>query len=63
MTKLAYKAFEFISTSDPESSLLHLSNPIISSFITFYINDFFDDFRDFEDLFCFLRNHFFSKVE
>ena len=63
MTKFVYKVFEFISASDFESSFLHLSNSIIFSFITFYMNDFFDDFRDFENFFCFLRDYFFSKVE
>ena len=63
MTELAYQAFDFISTSNFELSLLHSADLIISLFLTFYINDFFDKFRDFENLFYFLWDHFFLRVE
>ena len=63
MIEITYRAFKFISISNSKPFLLHFSNSIISSFITFYINDFFKDFRDFENLFRFFRDHFFLKMK
>ena len=52
--KLTYRAFESISASNSKSFLLYSSDLIISSSITFYINDFFEGFLDFENQFKFL---------
>ena len=63
MTELAYRAFGPIPTPYPEPSLLHSSDPAVPPPLTFYMDDFFGGFRDFEDLFSFLRDHFFPRVE
>lgn len=63
MTELVYRAFNSISASNPEPSLLHSSDPEIPPPITFYMNDFFEGFRSFEDQFVFLRDYFFPRIE
>ena len=62
-TENVYKIFECISTSNFESSLLHAFDSQKSALLIFYMNDFFEDFSNFESLFIFLRNHFFLRVE
>jgi len=61
--ELIYRTFKFILLSCLESSLLYLDDSIILSFLTFYINNFFDKFRDFEYLVIFLKDYFFLRVE
>ena len=63
MTELVYRAFGAISSPRPEPSLLHSADPETPPSIVFYINDFFEGFKDFEDQFSFLKDHFFSRVE
>ena len=63
LTKIVYKILRFISFFNSESSLLHSVDSFISSFLFIYINDIFDEFRDFDEMFNFLRNHFFSRIE
>ena len=63
LTEDVYKIFECISTSNPESFLLHSSDSQKSALLIFYMNDFFEKFFDFESLFVFLRDHFFSRIE
>ena len=63
LTKSVYKTFECISVFNSEFSLLHFSDSQKSAFLTFYMNDFFEKFSDFESLFIFLRDHFFSRIE
>ena len=63
MTELAYRAFGAIPTPFPEPSLLHSSDPAMPPPLTFYMDDFFGGFQDFEDQFSFLRDHFFPRVE
>lgn len=63
MTELVYRAFGFIPPPDPEPSLLHSASPEIPPPLTFYMDDFFGGFRDFEDQFVFLRDHFLPRVE
>ena len=63
LTESVYKVFECISTLNFESSLLHSSDSQKSASLTFYMNDFFEEFSDFESLFVFLRDYFFSKIE
>ena len=59
MTELAYRAFGPIPAPNAEPSLLHSSDPAVPPPLTFYMDDFFGDFKAFEDQFAFLRDHFF----
>ena len=61
ITELIYRAFEIISQR--ESFLLHFSDLSYQSMLTFYMNDFFDDFRNFQKQYDFLKNHFLLRVE
>ncbi len=61
--KLIYKAFKFILLFYLKSLLLYLDNSIILLFLTFYINNFFDKFRNFEYFFIFLRDFLCLQVE
>ena len=63
LTKNVYKTFECISTFNFEFFLLHFSNSQKSASLIFYMNDFFEEFSNFESLFIFLRDYFFSKIE
>ena len=63
ITKLIYRAFEFILISNSKSFLLYSSNLIVFLSITFYINDFFEGFQDFENLFMFFRDYFFFRIK
>ena len=63
MTELVYRAFGFIPEPHSEPSLLHSADPAIPPPLTFYMDDFFGGFKDFENLFAFLKNHFFPRVE
>ena len=63
LTESVYKAFGCIPTPNSESSLLHSSDSQKSAPLTFYMDDFFGGFSDFESLFVFLRDHFFSRIE
>ena len=62
-TENVYKIFECISTSNSEFFLLHAFDSQKNALLIFYINDFFENFSNFESLFIFLRNHFFFKIE
>ena len=63
LTKVVYKTLKFISFLNSKSSLLHSVDSFISSSLFIYINDIFDEFRDFDEMFNFLRDHFFSRIE
>ena len=63
MTELSYRAFGPIPAPPPEPSLFHSPDPTIPPPLVFYMDDFFGSFQDFEDLFAFLRDHFFPRVE
>ena len=63
LIEMIYKVFDFISFFNSESSLLHFENSSIFSSLFIYINDIFERFRTFEDMFNFLRNHFFPRIE
>ncbi len=54
LIKLMYQAFEALSSSYKESSLLHFNNLEKLSVMIFYMNDFFDDFRSFKKQYNFL---------
>ena len=61
MIELVYRAFEAISHR--ESSLLHFANSDHLLVLTFYMNDFFEEFKDFDEQYDFLRNHFLPRVK
>ena len=63
MTELVYRAFGPIPRPDPEPSLLHSPDPSTPPPLAFYMDDFFGGFQDFEELYAFLRDHFFPRVE
>ena len=63
MNELVYRAFGFIPSPNPEPSLLHSDDPAIPPALTFYMDDFFGGFRNFEDLFSFLIDHFFPRID
>ncbi len=64
MIELVYKAFNSLSSSaDSESSLLHSNDSFHLSVLVFYMNDFFDEFQSFDDLYEFLRDYFLSRIE
>lgn len=63
MMKAVYRAFEALPSSIKKSSLLHSEDPCILSPLIFYINDFFEGFRNFEEQYQFLRHHFLPRIE
>jgi hypothetical protein len=63
MTELIYRAFEPLSSSISEPSLLHSADPSHLPVLVFYMNDFFERFQSFDDLYEFLRDHFFPRIE
>ena len=63
MTAAVYKAFGFIPPPCPEPSLLHSDDPSVPPPLSFYTDDFFGGFRDFQAQFTFLRDHFFPRIE
>ena len=63
ITELVYRGFGPIPALKPEPSLLHSSEPAIPPPLTFYMDDFFGGFKDFQDQFAFLRDHFFPRIE
>ncbi len=63
MTKLIYQAFDSLSSLISEPSLLHSTDSSHLLVLVFYMNDFFDEFQSFDDLYEFLRNHFFLRIE
>ena len=63
MNELTYKAYDFLFSSIKKSSLLHFNDSKILFAITFYMNDFFDEFRSFDEFYKFLKYHFLSRTE
>ena len=63
LIEVIYKVLDFISLSNFELSLLHSSDSSIFSSLSTYMNDIFEEFRTFEDMFDFLRDHFFPRIE
>ncbi len=63
LIELMYWAFEALSSSHRELSLLHSNSLKKLSVMIFYINDFFNNFRSFKKQYNFLSQHFFSWVE
>jgi hypothetical protein len=62
MIELIYKAFESLSSSIKKFSLLNSANLFHLSMLVFYMNDFFDEFQIFHDLYEYLRDHFLSSI-
>ena len=56
-TENVYKIFEYISTLSLESFLLHTFDSQKSASLIFYMNDFFENFSNFESLFIFSKDH------
>ncbi len=63
MIELMYRAFESLSSFIDESSLLHSTDSFHLLVLVFYMNDFFDEFQNFDDLYEFLRDHFLLRIE
>ena len=63
LTEVVYKALGFIPPPSPEPSLLHSNDPSIPPPLSTYMDDIFGGFRTFEDMFKFLRDHFFPRTE
>lgn len=63
LTEMIYKTLKFIFFSSCEFSLLHSENSSMSSSFFIYINDIFDEFKTFKNMFEFLHDHFFSRIE
>ena len=55
MIKLRYRAFETLSFSHNESFFLHFVNHKHLSILTFYTNDLFNNFFNFQKYYDFLR--------
>ena len=63
MIEKVYRACDAISSSHKKSFLLHSKKSEVSSFLIFYMNDFFDGFSSFEEQYYFLRQHFLSRMK
>jgi hypothetical protein len=61
--ELVYRAFGALPYPYKEPSLLHSASPDNLPVLTFYMDDFFSGFRTFEELYDFLRYHFFPRIE
>ena len=63
LAELMYRVFGFLPPPHNEPSLLHSPDPAESASLTFYMNDIFGGFGDFEKQFAFLKNQFFPRIE
>ena len=63
MTELTYRDFDSLFFLIKKLSLLHSNDSASLSMLTFYMNDFFDEFASFEKQYVFLKKHFLSRVE
>ena len=63
MNELAYTIYDSLSSFIKKSSLLHFSDSEILSAITFYMNNFFDEFRSFDEFYEFLKYHFLLRTK
>ena len=63
MTELTYRDFDSLFFFIKKFSLLHSNDSASLSMFTFYMNDFFDDFVNFEKQYVFLKEHFLSRIE
>jgi hypothetical protein len=49
MTEIVYRAFNQLFSSIKKSSLLHFENSLKLSILIFYMNDFFDEFKNYDE--------------
>jgi hypothetical protein len=63
LNELVYRAFGALPPPHREPSLLHSNSPEELPVTTFYMNDFFDGFRSFEEQYDFLMQHFLPRIE
>lgn len=63
INELVHRAFGAINNAGPKPSLLDSKEDDQLPTLTFYIDDFFGGFEDFEAQFQFLLNHFFPRIE
>ena len=63
MIELTYRVFDALSSFIKKFSLLHSNDSISLSMLTFYMNDFFDDFVNFDEQYDFLRKHFLFRIK
>jgi len=63
MTEAVYRAFGALPPPIKEPSLLHSGNSSTLPPLTFYMDDFFGGFQDFEEQYQFLRHHFLPRIE
>ncbi len=63
MIKVVYWVFETLSSSMKKFSLLHFESSNTLSSLTFYMNDFFERFKNFKKQYSFLKHHFLSRIE
>lgn len=63
MTEAVYRAFGALPPPMKELSPLHSGSPSTLPPLTFYMNDFFGGFENFEEQYQFLRHHFLPRIE
>ena len=63
ITDAAYRAFEALPPPLDKPSLLHSSSATHLPLLTFYTDDFFGGFANFQEQYEFLRTHFLPRVE
>ena len=63
MTELIYRAFGQLPPPWNELSLLHSSHPDLPPILSFYMDDFFGGFSSLDELYDFLKYHFFPRIE
>ena len=63
MIELTYRVFDALSFFIKKFLLLHSNDSISLSMLTFYMNDFFDDFANFDEQYDFFKKHFLSRIK
>lgn len=63
MTELGYRAFGALPPPHNEPSFLHSASHEHLPVLTFYTDDLFGGFRNFQEQYDFLRQHFLPRVE
>ena len=63
MIELTYRVFDALFSLIKKFSLLHSNDSASLSMLTFYMNDFFDDFANFDEQYDFLKKHFLFRVK
>ena len=63
MIELTYRVFDALSFFIKKFSLLHSNDSASLSMLTFYMNDFFENFANFDEQYDFLKEHFLFRIE